>query len=389
LFFKNIPPRIDRTIAGLFTCAIVICYLPYGAPARVGAPFLFIAYRAALSFWNRKPKPTTTPKPPASAPSSRTPPTAKKPAATAALDKATATPPKTGEGQPPLKSVSGPDSKLEKEKAAPPAALDPSAKPSAAVREGAAPLSTSTSKPPAAKPEEKKSEAAPASSSPGPAPKEGILEKLNQHQGRVAAFREQAKRLDLELRKNLTNIQVKVKITYLPQQETASEPKAKAILKEPEVIAATFYLNSHFLFNFPKEMISTIQKLYSVPEKTSFCWVFLAPDDSKQYLYNKPSLFPFEYLPIETLRPLAGKKKNTTLKFETSQQIFEIEFIKASCRETSKCLQKLDKCTKHETMLPDVCPILLNPEKDIEGIENQSQAVLIMNKCYLTPFEKK
>lgn len=362
LFFKNIPPRIDRTIAGLFTCAIIICYLPYGSPARLGAPFLFMAYRAALSFWNRKPKPTTTPKPPASAPSPQTPPTTKNPA--------------------------------------PSAALDSSAKTPAAAKEEAAPPPTSTSKPPAARsvptirftppspprerPQaaEQSTSASPAKASVGSAPKEGIREKTKQLEDGKNAFMAQAQRVDQEVRKNLTSIPVKIKITDLLQKETKSE------LKDPEVINATFYINPHFLFKFSREMLPTLQrdmkKQYSITENTFFCWVFLSREKTVE-----PSRFPFEYFPIEILRPLAGKKKTTILKIETETKVFEIEFLKATCQAVGKCLKKLDKCTKYETIQPEACVIPMNPEKDTDGLTIQVQAVFMMKRCYLTPFEKK
>ncbi|MBS0648278.1 MAG: hypothetical protein JSS10_03525 [Verrucomicrobia bacterium] len=390
LFFKNIPPnpKIDRTITGLITCAIIILYLPKGSPACIGAPCFYLAYRAALSYWNRKPTPPQTPrphKPPASAPASKAVPPlpAKKPAATSVSAPMTA----SREGPPPALPGISSAAKPSEEKAAPPVAaqqeppLPPLSKPSAAVPIPAGETSPSQEKSPATEAQEKKPEA--EKKEPPPA----IRKKINQAQQQADVLKQQVAHLDHEIRLNLRSFSAKVKITDLPQQEIKSESKEMITPKEPVVIDATFYINPRFVFKLPPEIILFAQKgtkkQYLITENTSFCRVFLC------HTKKDPSIFPFEYFPLEILRPLVGKKKLTILKIVTEKQVFEIELLKASMTEIGTCLEKLDDSKKHTTIKPDALVAPLKGKRDIDEMRISIEAALTMDKCYLTPFEKK
>jgi hypothetical protein len=379
IFYKkaSVNRGTDLTLTGLATCIVVVYFLPSGSPAKIGAPLLYLAYRAALYYWNTAPKPPKAPtqsaprKPPAQKPA--VPIQSHSDSSTAAA----ATPALRPAGETPFSSTHNASYESPVRSATtlpiPTITFTP-----------ASPRADSKSKAPP-KPEEREADACPAADK-STSPSDRINAKFQKANSQAKVIQEKAGRLSMEMEKTATAIAVKVKITYLPTKETESDPKEKKpIPKEPEVISATILINSTCIYSFPKNMIPVLQTgmkiKYPITEDTPFCWVSLFLEKTKG------SLLPFNYLPTKIFESL--DKKITALKIETDEKVFEIEFLKAGTRLVGKCLAKLGKCKRVEPIQSQYAMIPVNFKDDPEGVVSQTMAALTIANCYLKPFEKE
>lgn len=394
MFFKKTPVNrgTDLTITGLITCAFVIYFLPSDSPARVGAPVLYLAYRAALFYWNRAPKPPriTTQPTPQKSPAKKAAPRSHQPA----RSKGSATP--TAPRQPPAQKPTPPtqnpsDAPTPAVPAAPPKPPEKTnvlyvsqGTPSAALSiptitfTPASPRGDSEEKTPP-KPEEKKAD------TPNPESASDIIRKQNteallQHQGSI----QRTKALNSLMYDKAERIPVKVKITYLPKKETETDSKqTKEIVKDPEVIQTQLLINSICLFKLPikalPKLLPKLKEKYLITAQTLFCWVFLTAK-------NEKSLFPFDYLPIESLRAI--NKKGSILKIETEENVFEIEFSKTASQSIVRCLKKLEKCKIIEDTPSRHALVPVDLGHELEDLIAHLRETHIVSNCYLTPLER-